>query len=81
VVRAERRNHQNRADTLRRVLTWIQREHRPVACVPRYLANPDVGTRILKQLATRGLVRSTHEGWMPRPVLLKPAPLIEVDES
>ena len=79
-MRAERRNLQSRADTLRRVLTWIQREHTPVACVPRYLANPEVGTRILKQLATRGLVRSTQEGWLPQPVLLKPSPLIEVDE-
>ena len=80
-MRAERRNLQNRADTLRRVLTWIQRERTPVACVPRYLANHEAGTRILKHLATRGLVRSTQEGWLPRPVLLKPSALIEVDES
>lgn len=80
-MRTERRNFRTRADTMRRVLTWIRAQNSPVVCVPRHLATPEAGVRMLKQLAIRGLLRSTAEGWVPQPSLLNPPPLVEPDES
>ena len=78
VVGVERRNYHDRANTLRRVLLWMQSERAPVAAVPDNLTTAEVGIRILKQLALRGLVRITDQGWMPQPLLLNPALLVEV---
>ena len=80
-MRTERRDFRTRADTMRRVLAWIRSQDHPVVCVPRHLATPDAGTRMLKQLAMRGLLRSTEEGWVAQPPLLDPPPLIKTDES
>jgi hypothetical protein len=81
VVRIERRDHQERANTVRRVLIWMRSERSPVAGVPRHLASPDAGMRILKQLAMRGLIRSTREGWVAQPFLRHPPPLTKLNES
>ena len=80
-MRVDRRNHRSRADTIRRVFAWISREGTPVAAIPRYLVTPEAGNRILKQLALRGLIRSTDSGWVPESVLLHPPDLERVDES
>jgi hypothetical protein len=74
-VRQERRDLRQRADTTRRVMIWICGETSAVAEVPRYLAAPDVGRRILRQLALRGLVRRADGGWVARRWLLAPPAL------
>lgn len=82
-MRQERRDLRKRADTTRRVMMWICGETSAVAEVPRYLAAPDVGRRILKQLALRGLVRRDDGGWVARRCLLAPPALNKLppDES
>jgi hypothetical protein len=77
----ERRNHWSRAYTMKRVLTWISREGTPVAAIPRYLVTPEAGNRMLKQLALRGLIRRTDNGWVPSSILVNPPELTRVDES
>jgi hypothetical protein len=74
-VRQERRDLRKRADTVRRVMMWICGETSAVAEVPRYLAAPDVGRRILRQLALRGLVRRANGGWVARRWLITPQAL------
>ena len=82
-MRQERRDLRKRADTTRRVMIWICGETSAVAEVPRYLAPPDVGRRILRQLGMRGLVRRANDGWVARRWLLAPPPLekLPTDES
>ena len=82
-MRQERRDLRKRADTTRRVMMWICGETSAVAEVPRYLAAPDVGRRILKQLALRGLVRRDGGGWVARRCLITPPALerLPPDES
>ena len=75
----ERRNYSDRASTVRRVLLWIQSERTPVTSLPSHLATPEAGTRILKQLAIRGLIQITDDGWIARPLLLNPSPLLAAD--
>ena len=82
-MRQERRDLRKRADTTRRVTMWICGETSAVAEVPRSLAAPDVGRRILKQLALRGLVRRDGGGWVARSCLITPPALEKLppDES
>ena len=77
VVRVERRNYDDRASTFQRVLLWLRSETTPVHRVPTQLTSSKAGLRILKQLAIRGLVRVTDEGWIPQPLLLNPPALVE----
>ena len=82
-MRQERRDLRKRADISRRVMIWICGETSAVAEVPRYLASPDVGRRILRQMGMRGLVRRANGGWVARRWLLAPPPLekLPTDES
>ena len=82
-MREERRDLRKRADTTRGVMKWLCGETSAVAEVPRYLAAPDVGRRILRQLGLRGLVRRADGGWVARRWLLAPPPLEKLppDES
>ena len=66
----ERREHHTRAETLRRVVAWLQLQTTPAARVPADVAGSAAGTRILKQLALRCLARRGACGWMPTPILL-----------
>ena len=75
VVRVERRNYDDRASTFQRVLQWLRST--PVPGAPTPLTSSQAGLRILKQLAIRGLVRATDEGWIPQPLLLNPPALVE----
>ena len=80
-MRLERRNHRQRAETLRRVVAWIGTKTSPVRQVPPELVNVEAGQRILKRLALRGLVRTVKRGWMPGPSLMAPATIHPVDPS
>jgi hypothetical protein len=73
----ERREHRTRAETLRRVVDWLQRQTTPAARIPPDIAAPAAGTRILKQLALRCLARRAAYGWMPTPILLASIALYE----
>ena len=75
VVRVERRNYDDRASTFQRVLLWLRSTPAPGA--PTQLTSSQAGLRILKQLAIRGLVRVTDEGWIPQPLLLNPPALVK----
>ena len=75
---AERRDYASRAETLRRVATWISQVTKPASDVPAYVAIAEAGQRILKRLALRGLVRRVAEGWIPSPPMLNPWPLCEL---
>jgi hypothetical protein len=46
--------------------------------VPPSIVDREIGRRILKQLALRGLVRHVEQGWVPTPSRTAPAPLEEV---
>ena len=78
-VAVERRNHRQRADTLRRVTGWISKETSPVRQVPADIVHTEAGQRILKRLALRGLVRRVTQGWTPTPSLIAPATLHPVN--
>jgi hypothetical protein len=69
-MRVERRDHQRRAATLQRVLTWIVGETSAVREVPPSIAPPDAGRRILRRLAFRGLIRRIRRGWIATRVLM-----------
>jgi hypothetical protein len=73
----ERREHHTRAETLRRVVAWLQRQTTPAARIPADVAGSAAGTRILKQLALRCLARRGTYGWMPTPILLAGIALCE----
>ena len=77
-MQIERRDHQKRADTLRRVVEWLTRET-PTPHVMPDIADLTVARRILQRLALRGLVRSTESGWVARQVLSIPAELNEIN--
>jgi len=80
-MEGERRDLISRAETLRRVTMWISQVTGPSLHVPSYVVIAEVGQRILKRLALRGLVRRVAEGWIPSPPLLNPFPLYEVASS
>ena len=73
----ERREHHTRAETLRRVVAWLQHQTTPATRIPPDVAGPAAGTRILKQLALRCLARRGTYGWMPTPILLASIALCE----
>ena len=71
----DRRNARRRAQTMTYVVGWLRAqtaaEDLPVhPYVPRTAAQ-----RILRDMATRGLVRRRASGWVPTPPLLNPAPV------
>lgn len=71
-MRVERRDHQERAKTLRRVIEWVTRD--TSARLPaREVADLSVTRRILQRLAIRGFVRRTGSGWEARRALTTPA--------
>ena len=76
-MRVERRDHQKRADTLRRVVEWLTRGT-VARHVPPDIAGPDVARRILTRLAVRGLVQRTDSGWVARQVLAAPAEVQQI---
>ena len=78
----ERRDHQQRAETLRRIVMWISGETTPGGQVPRDIADAAAGQRILKTLALRGLVRNVGRGWLPHRLLVDTPPTREapIDE-
>jgi hypothetical protein len=80
-VRQERRDFRKRADTTRRVVTWICGKASAVAEVPRDLVARDAGRRILRRLALRGLLRSTDAGWVPCRWLLVPPALSKIADE
>ena len=82
-MRDERRDYRRRADVERRVAQWISSAASVVGEVPPYIASPDVGRRVLKKMALRGLIRRVDWGWVARGPLMTPARLrrIEPDES
>jgi hypothetical protein len=80
-MRRERRDHVKRAETLRRVTMWILGNTAPTQEVPGDVASHDVGQRILKRLALRGLVRRVGNGWIAEAVLAKPSRIEGVDPS
>jgi hypothetical protein len=81
VLGNERRNFLNRADTVRRVLSWLRSEGQPIRELPSTLIPRAVALRILKNWAIRGLVRKTEGGWMPLPWLFNPPSLMVVTDE
>ena len=69
---AERRDNPKRAETLQRFVLWISQTASPVRDVPPRVIREDIGRRILKRLAFRGLVRKVGDGWAPTSSLLAP---------
>jgi hypothetical protein len=66
----ERRVHATRAETLLRVVAWVQRQTTPAPEVPPEVAPEAVALRILKRLALRSLTRWEPSGWLPTRILL-----------
>jgi hypothetical protein len=67
---AERRNYRTRAEVFTRVVAWLRSLRSPAVGVPDELAERSVGTRILKHLMRRCLVKKLPEGWLPTRVLI-----------
>ena len=77
-MRIDRRDHQTRANTLRRVIEWLTQDTSASQVSPD-IADLAVARRILRRLAVRGLVRHTPSGWVARRVLSTPAELQQID--
>ena len=78
-MRTERRDHQRRAETVQRVTQWITAQTTPAQGMPSDLVPSDVGVRILKRMAFRGLIRYVGTGWIAHPMLVRPPQLLAVD--
>jgi hypothetical protein len=78
-MRMERRDHQRRAETVQRVTQWITAQTSPAQGMPNDLVPRDVGVRILKRMAFRGLIRYVGTGWIAHPMLVTPPQLLAVD--
>jgi len=82
MVFVERRNHRDRAETLRRVIAWLRDAslggRRPISAIPDDISPACVVERILRRLMVRCLTRTVAGGWIPTQALLHPAKLEEV---
>ena len=80
-VGLERRDLNQRAATLQRVIAWMQARRTPCIVPPDDVAPPDAAARIIKHLALRGLVRRVATGWVPSLVLLQEPGVQQADVS
>lgn len=71
-----RRNIRSRSEVFARVVAWVRAQQAPVRAVPVEVADPTIASRILRQLAIRGLVRHLNAGWLPSLILTTEMPLI-----
>ena len=77
----DRRNYRSRAETVRRVVEWLNDASaggtQPTQEIPEELAPRHVIERVLRRLMVRGLTRKVGTGWIPAAPLLHPAQLVE----
>jgi hypothetical protein len=82
MVFVDQRNHRRRAEIVRGVVAWLRdaslQGRCPISAIPDDIGPAYDVERILRRLMVRCLAKTADGGWIPTPVLLQPAELVEV---